>query len=156
VKPTRLSRALWWGGLVLFLVSFLVPDLATGPRARMFAGAYALGYASVALYGAFFPPQAGWTIRDIIGFVALTVSILSNLSMFVKLPRRWAWTGIVAPWCVLMFFPGGIGPVLRFVPLYVWALGIGMMHASRYAMTVVEPEDLAATQSSCAVAELNP
>jgi hypothetical protein len=137
VKPSNVSRFLRWGGVLLFVVSFFIPDFAAGAHAKLCAGAYALAYAGLALYGAFFPPASGWSARDVVGFIALTISVLSNLSVFLKLPRRWAWIGIVAPWAVLVCFPGGLVPVLKFVPLYVWAIGIGMIHGANYVAGVV-------------------
>lgn len=78
----------------------------------------------------------GYEWRGLIAGMVLGAAWLTNFTVFFRAPRELAWIPVAIPWVWFMMFwlewyPGGRGFV-GFLPFYVWAIGIGLIHGSVY------------------------
>ena len=115
-------------GIVLFIASFLVPSAWPGGKWNFGSGAMAFCGAAVGLLGAICRPPAEWQAHQIFSTTCLALAFLANFIVFFHFGRTFRWCAILAPWAAL----GCSAAVWSFTPFYFWAIGIGLILASRY------------------------
>lgn len=108
--PFDLSRPIQWNFCSGFCVCFL---------------------AFVTLVRGFAEPS-DW--RTLVGLLGLGVAWLANLSVFVRFHRQLLLLPILAPWTIALFYwsMDDTTGFLSFPLFYPWALGIALIHGSRY------------------------
>lgn len=128
-------------GIVLFAVSFLMPDadlgengMAWSPKDNGFSAFLMTPIILMGLLGS----ASDW--KTVLVGIALAVAWLTNFTIFVRLPRLLAWVPIIVPWLLfvtfwLEWYPNG-GSITGFIPFYFWSAGIGLFHASVYLESV--------------------
>ncbi len=124
-------------GIMLFAVSFLMPDADFGENGLVWSrkenGFSAFSMTPIFLVG-LLGSVSDW--KTALAGIALAAAWLANFTMLVRLPRLLAWIPIMVPWLFFMTFwlewyPNGRS-ITGFVPFYVWSVGIGLFHASVY------------------------
>jgi hypothetical protein len=124
LSPSTLRN---WG-IGLLIVSFLVPDLGVSGNVKPCAGTLICISSGISLFHGLFRPASEWNLVEVARTIALVLAFFSNFTVFFRVPHRWAWVPIVAPWFAFGYLPA----VGAFIPFYPWAIGIGLIHASRY------------------------
>ena len=114
-------------GILVFIASFLVPNAWAPGKGQPGVGAWAFGAAAVALLGAVLGPADQWQAPQVFSNVCLAVAFLANFTVFFRFRGAGALLVIAAPWVAIGCSPA----ILQFMPFYLWALGIGLIHASR-------------------------
>jgi len=115
-------------GIGLLAVSFLVPDVGVSGNVKPCAGTLICIFSGISLFHELFRPAAEWNLLEVARAIALGLAFFSNFTVFFRVPRRWTWVPIAAPWFAFCYLPAVGG----FIPFYPWAIGIGLVHASRH------------------------
>jgi hypothetical protein len=127
-NPLLLRRV----GFALFAVSFFTP-------AWRFEGIGFQAFLSVPYWvlSTVFDRYAFYDWRTVVSIVSLSLGWLSNFTVFFSLPSFAAAIAITAPWLLffaVIFASNSNGPDthwLSFIPFYLWAFGILIIHWSR-------------------------
>ena len=114
-------------GFALFIASFIVPSPWTAGTWWLGSGIEAFLCAAVGLLGAVLRPLGEWQAQQAFCTVCLALAFLANFTVFFKLRGVGAVLAVAAPWAAIGCSTG----ILRFVPFYMWASGISLIHASR-------------------------
>ena len=122
--PSR--KLIGWFGLGVYSLSFIVPAHSASGDWEFCAGAYAFLYAGVTL-GGLLSPSGTFQPDDILRAGALIIAFGSNFTLPFRLRGGWRVGAALAPWFAIAVSES----VLWFVPFYPWAIGIGLIHASR-------------------------
>lgn len=123
---TRGPKAVFWLGAFFYVISFL-------------AGGFSIFYMTAwAIQGSFSSVRAFTDWRPMLLGAGLLIGWLDNASIFwfARLPTPLVWTSIVAPWIALAAYCTlADSAVLRWLPFYLWATGLGLIHYSRLMQT---------------------
>jgi hypothetical protein len=84
-------------------------------------------YAAVGLLGAVLRPPGEWQAQQVFCTVCLALAFLANSTVFFKLRGVGAVLAVAAPWAAIGCSTG----IQGFVPFYMRASGISLIHASR-------------------------
>jgi len=135
-ESVSIARALRWTGIVVFVASFLTPQIEYAQEGLVVTfkdsglGAFIMTPLFLVMSLA---KLSG--IGDSLCALLLAVAWLNNFSVFVRLPPVIAWIPVSIPW-LLLIFPAlnwiHLGPLWTYVPFYPWAIGIGLIHGSAY------------------------
>lgn len=131
IKTTSTASWIFCVGLTLFLIAFIIPvPMHDSLHSwEWFQGAFIFFLGTYLPLGITNPHQYGGTIW----YFCDLISWLSNFSIIWFFPSalRWRWIVLIAPWLVL--FPGDFtNHPYTFLPFYLWAIGIGLIHLSFY------------------------
>lgn len=137
-RSTKRSRFVLTLGVALFVLSFFAPwpELNVRPVEWNFCwGFCACFLAFVTLVRGFAEPF-DWPTT--VGLLGLGIAWSANLSVLVRFPRWLLPLPILAPWAIALFYwllLDNTTGFLSFPLFYPWALGIALIHDSRYFET---------------------
>jgi hypothetical protein len=137
VEKGKKLKILRYIGIALFALSFVVPSV-WGARGdfRLFGGAQAFIETPImAFKGLATNPNTSHDPQYhlVFFFLLMMGAWIANLTIFVRVPRPLAVIAILLPWpAYICFFPDLTG----FLPFYPWAVGIALIHISRWPKPV--------------------
>ena len=123
-------KLIWKIGIVLFVLSFLVP-----PRWRGGADFHLFGGCAAFVQTPIVACQTVLANRDeapshpVLLFVIMMAAWCANLTVFTSMPRLIAVIAILFPWPAYVFL---FSELAGFIPFYPWAVGIALIHLSRF------------------------
>jgi hypothetical protein len=126
-NPKRTYKAMAAIGWICWLVSLITPDLA-------FSGIGAYMFWLAPVYGVAFLGGDDW--HTVLTGACFILGFLSNVTLFVWVPRWAAMLAIAAPWLsfaasYFIDLPNASEATIRMLFFYPWALGIGLVHLAR-------------------------
>jgi len=116
-------------GIGLFVLSFLAPPRwRGGDDFHLFGGCAAFIQTPVIACQAILANRDGAPSHPVLLFVVMMAAWIANITVFTKMPLALAVTAIVLPWPSYIYL---FSELSGFIPFYLWAAGIALIHLSR-------------------------
>jgi hypothetical protein len=118
-------------GIALFVISFLAPArLRQGEDSHFFGGFGAFYETPLFAFQAILANRYEAPSHPILLFMLMMGAWIANFSIFKRLPPILGLIAIFLPWPAYIFL---FSVLAGFVPFYPWAVGIALIHLSRFA-----------------------
>jgi hypothetical protein len=123
-------------GIALFVISFFFPSRwRTNESFQFFGGVQAFIYTPVTACEFVMDNNGNDTGNTIWLFFLMMGPWLCNLTIFTRMPRVVALIAVLLPWVSYVFL---FDILAGFLPFYPWALGIALIHLSRWQKPIYQ------------------
>jgi hypothetical protein len=128
----RISRFIRFSGLLLFALSFFMPDIERGATGVIWTsnGSGFHTFLNTPLF-AIYLLSPEW--KNLVLVLLVTAAWCTNFTVFLLIPKDAAWLPMIIPWMLFFALWLFIGPFLtRYLPFYFWGFGLGLFHLAVY------------------------
>jgi hypothetical protein len=117
-------------GIVLFVLSFLAPPRwRGGDDFHLFGGCAAFIQTPVIAIQAILANRDEAPSHPIFLFVMMMAAWSANFTIFTRMPLAVALIAVLLPWPAYIYL---FSDLAGFIPFYLWAVGIALIHVSRF------------------------